>query len=107
MPHMPSNTGMNGHAHSTDDTKDTSPSTRPASLQAKKPKAPKVKKPTPAALGAKLDSAQLQQVSSNEHAMCRRYESGRANSVSFRSSEIVVNHLCMVAVSGQQGWACR
>lgn len=52
---------MNGYAHSTDDS-DASPSREPEVVKQKKPKAPKVKKPSPAALGAKLDCVQLRQV---------------------------------------------
>ncbi len=62
MPHVPSGTGMNGFAHSTDDNNDASPIRQPAAVIQKKPKAPKVKKPRPAVLGAKLDCAALQQV---------------------------------------------
>mmetsp|Transcript_6666 Transcript_6666/g.19195 ORF Transcript_6666/g.19195 Transcript_6666/m.19195 type:complete len:682 (-) Transcript_6666:259-2304(-) len=64
VPHVPSGSGMNGYAHSTDDS-DASPSREPEVVKQKKPKAPKVKKPSPAALGAKLDCVQLRQVISS------------------------------------------
>lgn len=58
--------GANGNAHNGTrfGKKDTSDGKQPASAAPKKPKAPKVKKPTPAMAGADLDVTKLREVMS-------------------------------------------